>query len=157
LLLVWFGAAQLFNPGSDSLWFGALGFKVYFFYIPLAFVGHALLDSEIQLRRFFTINIVLGLVIVSLGIAQAILGHTFLNPETLDPNIESMSKLYRVSPISGALIYRPCATFVSHGRYADFLIVLWLLVLGYSGYLLLRHRRGRWLAFLALIVTAAGA
>src|SRR5262249_33058134 len=79
------------------------------------------------------------------------------NPETLDPNIESVSRLYRVSPISGALIYRPCATFVSHGRYADFLLVLWLLVLGFTGYLLLRHRKGRWLAFLALIVTAAGA
>src|SRR5262249_12903383 len=132
LLLVWFGAAQVFNPGSNSLWFGALGFKIYFLYVPLLLVGYALLDSEGQLRRFFTINILLSLVIVSLGIAQAILGHTFLNPQTLDKSIAELSTLYRTSPITGTVVYRPCATFVSHGRYTDFLLVMWLLVLGFS-------------------------
>ena len=157
LIFVWFGAAQIFNPGSTSIWFGLLGFKIFYLYVPLIFVGYALLNSEVQLRRFFTVNIVLGLVIVSLGIAQSILGHTFLNPQSLDESIETLSKLYRVSPISGTLVYRPCATFVSHGRYVDFLLIMWLLVLGFSGYLLLRHRKGRWLAFLAISVTAAGA
>jgi hypothetical protein len=47
--------------------------------------------------------------------------------------------------------------FVSTGRYANFITVAWLLVLGFSGYLLLRHKRGRVLAFIALPVTAAGA
>src|SRR5262249_46970314 len=60
------------------------------------------------------------------------------------------------SPISGTLVYRPCATFVSHGRYVDFMQVMWLMVLGFSGYLLLRHRRGRQLAFVALALTTAG-
>jgi hypothetical protein len=36
------------------------------------------------------------------------------------------------------------------------LIVAWMLVFGFSGYLLLRHRKGRTFAFLALAVTAAG-
>ena len=36
-------------------------------------------------------------------------------------------------------------------------MVAWILVLGYSGYLLLRYKRGRTLAFIALPVTAAGA
>lgn len=157
MLFVWFGAAQVFNPGSTSLWFGLLGFKIFFLYVPLIFVGYALVDSETQLRRFFTVNVLLGLLIVSLGIAQAILGHTFLNPQNLDESIAEMSTLYRVSPITGTLVYRPCATFVSHGRYADFLLVMWLMALGFSGYLLLRHRKGRWLAFLAVSVTAAGA
>ena len=157
LLFVWFGAIQIFNPGSTSSWYGPLGFRVYFLYVPLLFVGYALLDSEKQLRKFFTVNIALGLLIVCLGITQAILGHTFLNPQTLDVSIESSASLYRVSPITGALVYRPSATFVSHGRYADFLQVMWLLVLGFSGYLLLRHRQGRRLAFVALAVTTAGA
>src|SRR5260221_2506964 len=82
LIFIWFGAIQMFNPGSPHFLYGLLGFRVYFLYVPLLFVGYALLDSEEQLRRFFTVNIVLGLVIVSLGIAQAILGHTFLNPQT---------------------------------------------------------------------------
>ncbi|HEV2987868.1 MAG TPA: hypothetical protein VG759_05465, partial [Candidatus Angelobacter sp.] len=42
-------------------------------------------------------------------------------------------------------------------RYANFIMVAWLLVLGFSGYLLLRQRRGRALAFIAIAVTAAGA
>src|SRR5262249_54673010 len=157
LLFVWFGAMQVFNPGSPSSWYGPLGFRVYFLYMPLLFVGYALLDSEKQLRKFFSVNILLGLLIVSLGIAQSVLGHTFLNPQNLEASIEAASTLYRVSPITGAVVYRPSATFVSHGRYADFLQVMWLLVLGFSGYLLLRHRRGRQLAFLALAVTTAGA
>ncbi|HXL22188.1 MAG TPA: hypothetical protein VOA78_06975 [Candidatus Dormibacteraeota bacterium] len=156
LLFIWFGAMQAFNPGSTSIWFGPLGLKVYFLYVPLLFVGYALLNSEAQLRRFFTVNQVLALIIIGLGIAQAILGHTFLNPQTIDSDIELGSKLYRVSPITGLLIYRPCSVFVSHGRYSDFLLVAWLLVLGFSGYLLLRHRRGRWLAFVSLAVTTAG-
>jgi hypothetical protein len=47
--------------------------------------------------------------------------------------------------------------FVSNGRYANFITVAWLLVLGFSGYLLLRQKRGRALAFVAIAVTATGA
>ncbi|MGC2890759.1 MAG: hypothetical protein WB627_16935, partial [Candidatus Acidiferrum sp.] len=65
--------------------------------------------------------------------------------------------LYRVSPISGETSYRPNSVFVSAGRYANFIMVAWILVLGYSGYLLLRYKKGRTLAFIALPVTAAGA
>jgi len=156
LIFVWFGIMQVFNPGSTSIWFGPLGLKVYFLYMPLMVVGYALVNSETELRRFFTMNLVLIVIIVSLGIAQAILGPSFLNPATLGADIELGSTLYRVSPLSGTLIYRPCGVFVSNGRYTDFLFVGWLLVLGFSGYLLLRQRRGRRLAFVALGITTAG-
>ena len=35
------GLAQFFNPGSPSFWYGVLGLKLYFYYIPLMFVGYA--------------------------------------------------------------------------------------------------------------------
>ena len=155
LIFFWFGVMQAFNPGSTSIWFGPLGLKIYFLYVPLMMVGYAQ-NSEAELRRFFTLNMALIVTIVSLGIAQAILGPSFLNPATLGADIEAGSTLYRVSPLSGTLIYRPCGVFVSNGRYSDFLLVGWLLVLGFSGYLLLRQRKGRWLAFVALAVTTAG-
>jgi len=41
------------------------------------------------------------------------------------------------------MMYRPNSVFVSTGRFANFLLVVWLLVFGFSGYLLLRHKRGR--------------
>src|SRR6516225_10630106 len=74
LILIWFGFMQIFNPGSTSIWYGVMGFKMFFYYVPLIVIGYALLTSEADLRRFFTVNLVLAIVIISLGIAQSILG-----------------------------------------------------------------------------------
>jgi hypothetical protein len=156
LIFIWFGVMQIFNPASTSIWYGLMGFKLFFYYVPLIIVGYALLNSEVELRRFFTINLVLVLVIVSLGIAQSIIGPGFLNPAVQAEDLRLLSGLYRVSA-SGAMAYRPTSVFVSAGRYADFIMVAWILVLGFSGYLLLRHKKGRTLAFIAIPVTAAGA
>jgi len=157
LLFVWFGVLQIFNPASTSIWYGLMGFKIFFYYFPMVFLGYALINSEAQLRRFFTANIVLALIIISLGIAQSILGPSFLNPAQPAEDLATLSTLYRVSLTGAVMAYRPTSVFVSTGRYADFIIVAWLLVLGYSGYLLLRQKRGRALAFIAITVTAPGA
>jgi hypothetical protein len=157
LILIWFGTIQIFNPASTSIVYGLMGFKMFFYYVPLIIVGYALLNSEAELRRFFTVNLLLVLIIVSLGIAQSILGPSFLNPAVQAEDLRQLSGLYRVSPITGLVSYRPTSVFVSAGRYANFIMLAWILVLGFSGYLLLRHRRGRALAFLAIPVTAAGA
>jgi len=156
-LFVWFGFLQIFNPASTSIWYGLMGVKIFFFYVPLIFIGYALLNTEVELRRFFVINLSLMCIIASLGIAQSILGPSFLNPGNPADEIRELSTLYRVSPITGAVAYRPTSVFVSNGRYADFLLVAWLLVLGFGGYLLLRLKQGRWRIFLAIALIAAGA
>lgn len=156
LIFVWFGALQVFNPASTSIWYGLMGFKMFFYYVPMVFLGYSLINSEVQLRRFFTVNIILALIIISLGTAQSILGPSFLNPAHPAEEIRALSSLYRVSPITGLIAYRPNSVFVSAGRYANFLMVATLLVLGFSGYLLLRHKRGRALAFIAIAVTSTG-
>src|SRR5271170_1362774 len=155
LIFIWFGGMQVFNPASTSIWYGLMGFKMFFYYVPLIFIGYALLNSEAELRRFFTVNLVLVLIIVSLGIAQSIIGPSFLNPAVQAEDLRLLSGMYRVSPITGLASYRPTSVFVSAGRYANFIMVAWILVLGFSGYLLLRHKRGRTLAFIAIPVTAA--
>jgi hypothetical protein len=157
LIFIWFGVIQIFNPASTSIWYGLMGFKIFFYYVPLIFIGYALLNSEAELRRFFTVNLFLVLIIISLGIVQSILGASFLNPAVQAEELRLLSTLYRVSPITGSIAYRPNSVFVSAGRYANFIMVAWMMVLGFSGYLLLRHKRGRVLAFIALPVTAAGA
>ena len=156
LLFVWFGVMQVFNPASTHLVYGVLGLKLFFYYVPLLIVGYALLNSEEELRRFFFLNMMLAAIIVSLGIVQAIVGHTFLNPVNLADDIRELSTNYRTAPISGAIAYRPNSVFVSTGRFTNFLLVTWLLVFGFSGYLLLRHKRGRSLAFVVLALTVAG-
>src|SRR5713226_10527255 len=154
LALVWFGVLQVFNPASTSVFFGLLGLKLYFYYVPLLVVGYALIDSEADLRKFFHINLGFMLVIIALGVVQAVLGHRFLNPKVPAEDIRLLSETYREAPISGVVVYRPTSVFVSAGRFQDLVIVAWLLVFGFSGYLLLRHRRGRIFAFLALALTA---
>ncbi len=155
-VFVWFGVLQVFNPGSTSIFFGLLGMKLYFYYTPLFVIGYALIDSEVALRRFFNINLAIMLAIIVLGLFQSVLGHTFLNPEVPAEDIRQLSQTYRAAPISGVIVYRPTSVFVSTGRFGDMLIVAWLIVFGFSGYLLLRERRGRLFAFLALGLTAAG-
>src|SRR5256885_4703690 len=157
LLFVWFGFMQIFNPASTSIWYGLMGVKIFFYYVPLIFIGYALFDSEAELRRFFVVNLSLMCIIASLGIAQSIIGPSFLNPGNLAEDIRDSSTLYRVSPITGAMAYRPTSVFVSTGRYTDFLMVVWLLALGFGGYLLLRLKHGRWRIFLAIALIAAGA
>jgi hypothetical protein len=155
LVFVWFGAMQVFNPASTSIFYGLLGMKLYFYYIPLIVVGYAMINSEAELRKFFYINLGLMLIIAGLGIVQSIAGPRFMNPEVMADDIRLLSEAYRVAPISGARVYRPTSVFVSAGRFSDLLIVSWLLVFGFAGYLLLRCRRGRTFAFLALALTAA--
>ena len=155
LVFFWFVFLQVFNPASTSVFYGILGMKVYFLYVPLIYVGYALIQSEEDLQRFFSFTCVLIIIVAGLGLAQSIIGPTFLNPAHMQEDIRELSNTYRVAPISGLVAYRPTSVFVSAGRFMDFLIVAWLISLGFGGYLLLRSRRYRALAFTTVGVVAA--
>ena len=157
LLLIWFAVGQVFNPASTSVFFGFLGLKLYFLYVPLMYLGYALIDSEIELRRFFMFNAVLLLVVAGLGIAQAIIGPTFLNPGTLQEDIRELASLYRISPITGQVAYRPPSVFVSAGRFQNLIITSWTILIGFGGYLLLRSKRGRVVVYTTIGVLAGAA
>jgi hypothetical protein len=150
LLFFWFGMLQMFNPASTSIFFGIMGAKLFFYYIPLIFLGYALIDSESDLQKFFPFLLSFALVVSALGIAQAILGHTFLNPTIIADDIRELSTNYRTAPLSGVIVYRPTSVFVSAGRFGFFLVPVWLFAFGYGGYLILRTRKGRILTLLSL-------
>ena len=157
LVFVWFGILQVFNPGSATMVYGILGVKLFFTYIPMFWVGYALINSEAELRKFFNFNVLLILPIAALGIAQSIIGPGFLNPSAPAREISQLTTLYRTAPISGVTAYRASSVFVSHGRYGNFLEIAWLIILGFTGYLLLRHRSGRKVALITLSVVCAAA
>lgn len=150
LVFIWIGAIEVFNANSNSVFYGLLGMKVYFLYVPLMYVGYGFLEGDEDLRKLLTYNAILVTLVAGLGIAQAIIGPTFLNPPTLQEDIRDLATLYRKSPLTGLVSYRPTSVFVSTGRFSNFVIVSWVLVLGFGGYLLLRSRRSRWIAFLAI-------
>ena len=157
LILVWFATGQIFNFASTSVFYGFLGMKLYFLYIPLMYLGYALMDSEQELRRFFVFNGILILAVASLGIAQSIVGPTFLNPTVMQEDLREMSSLYRISPITGLIAYRPCSVFVSTGRFQNFLLASWIIILGFGGYLILRTKKGRTVTFVTIGVLAGAA
>src|SRR6267154_633469 len=156
LLFFWYCLIQALNPASTSIFYGLMGLKLCFFYAPLLLVGHALVDSEKELRRFFFFNSVLILLVAGFGIAQSIVGPTFLNPNVIQEDIRGLSTLYRVSPITGLAAYRPTSFFVSAGRFQNFLQLSWVLSLGFGGFLLMRKQTGRLLGFTTVGIVAAG-
>jgi hypothetical protein len=156
LILIWFGVLQIFNPGSTSIFFGLMGMKLYFYYTPLFIIGYSLINSENDLRNFFHFNLALMGLIAILGIVQSVIGPGFLNPAVPAEDIRLLSQTYREAPISGVLVYRPTSVFVSTGRFGNMLVVSWMIVFGFSGYLLMRFRKGRIYAFLAVALIAAG-
>lgn len=142
-LFVWLGVLQIFNQNSPHIAYGLLGFKLDFYYIPLMFVGYALIRSDEDLRKFVVVNAIAAGAIGGLGIAQAILGHSFLNPTVLAPELQDLGKLDKVTPLSNQLLALPSSVFVSTGRFSSFLILAFILVIGASGYLILYSHRGK--------------
>jgi hypothetical protein len=155
-LFLWLGVLQVFNQNSPSILYGLLGFKLYFYYMPLMFVGYALIRNDEDLRKFLMVNVVLAIGIASLGITQAIVGHSFLNPTTLAPEIRELGRLDRVTPISNQILSIPTAVFVSAGRYFLFLIMMVILAIGTAGYLLYYTHRNRKITFIAIGLIGAG-
>jgi hypothetical protein len=141
-LFVWLGLLQCFNPNSPSLLYSLLGFKLYFYYIPLVFVGYALVQHEKDLELFLAINLGLAGIIALLGIIQSIAGASFLNPPVLAPELQVLGRLYRFTS-TGTRIYRPNSVFVSDGRYASYMMLMWILGMGAAGFFLLRQKHTR--------------
>lgn len=147
-MFIWLGAVQIFNQNSPSVAYGLLGFKVYFYYVPLMYVGYALIRTDEDLRKFLVANVALAGVIASLGITQAILGHSFLNPTVLAPELRDLGRLDRVTPLTNQIVSLPTATFVSSGRFGVYLIIVSIITMGTAGFLLLYTKRNRKLVFI---------
>jgi len=153
VVLIWFGIGQIFNPASTSIFFGLMGIKLYFYYVPFFFVLYALMDTEAAIRKFYPLLMTMILIVSALGIAQAIIGHTFLNPTHIQADIRDLSMAYRTSPLTGTVVYRPTSVFVSTGRFTFMLSPAWLFTFGYYVYLLLRSKEQRLFTSLVLSVT----
>lgn len=156
LLFIWLAAIQVFNSNSPSFLYGLLGMKVYFFYVPMMYVGYSLIRNDEDLRKILVLNIVLAGVICGLGIAQAILGNSFMNPAVLSPELVELGDLDKVTPLTNQIFNLPTSVFVSSGRFGLYLIFAAILILGTVGFLLLYTKRSRKLAY-AVLGLVAGA
>jgi hypothetical protein len=157
-LAVFFGFAviQVFNTQSPSILYGLLGLKSYFYYAPLMLLGYAMVDRPADLDRFLVINLVAGTVIAGLGVAESILGTAFLTPDDIAPEFYALTHVVRHSPVTNLISASTSSVFVSSGRFSFYLILLWILVMGAIGYMLLSRRPAAKYGFLGMgVVTVA--
>ncbi len=154
-----FGAlafVEVFNPFSPNVLFGFLGMKLYLYYVPLMFLGYAMLNRPADLDRLLKVSLVVGIVISGLGIAQSVLGVGFLTPENTQEEIYELSHLVRYSPVTHQRVFAPSSVFVSAGRFSWYLILLWILAMGAQGYFLLSRKPGAKYGFFGIgVVTVA--
>jgi hypothetical protein len=157
-LVVFFALAfvQVFNAFSPNIMYGLLGMKLYFYYSPLMFLGYAMLRRPNDLDRFLKMSLVAGIVISGLGIAQSVLGVSFLTPDDNKDELYELSHLIRYSPVTHKEIFAPSSVFVSAGRFSYYLILLWILAMGAQGYFLLSRKPGAKYGFWGIgVVTVA--
>jgi hypothetical protein len=154
ILFLALGVVLALNPASPSLLYSALGLKLYFYYVPLCFLGYALAQSEADLHRLLLVSCAVALAVGALGIAQGIIGLHFLNPEQLAPELEALGREIRRSP-SGAVIPRATSVFVSEGRQGSYMLLAYLLGAGTSCLLVVRRHRAAPLALVSTVVALA--
>jgi hypothetical protein len=155
-LFFWFAVIQVFNTWSPSVFFGFLGIKIYFYYAPLILLGYAMLDRPKDLERFLVVNLLAGILVAGLGVAQSVLGVSFLTPEDSAAELYVLSHVTRFSPVTHQEVLATSSVFVSAGRFSLYLILLWILAMGAQGYLLLSRRGGAKYGFLGIgVVTVA--
>ena len=157
-LAVFFGFAviQVFSTQSPSILYGLLGLKAYLYYAPLMLLGYAMIERPADLNRFLLVSLVAGTVIAGLGVAESVLGTSFLTPDDVAPELYGLTHTIRFSPVTNSASAVTSSIFVSSGRFSFYLILLWILVMGASGYMLLSRRPGAKYVFLGMgVVTVA--
>lgn len=143
--------AQVLNPNSPSLLYGALGLKLYLYYIPLVLLGYALADTPGSIRRFLAFNLTIAAVVAVIGVLQGVVSPDILNPATTPEHLNLM-RLVRRAPLTGDLVPRPTSVFVSDGRFASYMLMTLFLALGLVGYTSGRRDRYRGLVVAVLVL-----
>jgi hypothetical protein len=149
-IFFWLAAVQVFNSGSPSILYGFLGLKLYFYYLPLMFVAYALVRSPEELNRFLKLSVALAAAISIIGLYQETVNVDFLSPAILAPELRELGRLTRIAPLTHQLVHVPTGVFVSSGRFAQFLILMWIVAMGQLGYAFLARRPGSKYTVIAL-------
>ncbi len=155
LFFIFFAFIQVFNFNSPNILYGLAGLQVYFYYVPLMFLGYAMLRNPKDLDNLLAVSLAAGIVIALLGIAQSVLGVSFLTPDDIAPELYELTHVTRYSPITHQMSVSTSSVFVSSGRFAFYLVFLWILAMGAQGYMLLRRQKDAIYGFLGIGVVSA--
>ncbi len=117
------GLLQIFNPFSPDLLVGLLGFKVLYFYWPLAVLAYAYVDSLEKARSLLKMVVYLSIPINLFGLYQFSQGPDFL-VSTFGPGFERATIMAHIEGISAEESFlRVIGTFASSGQYSRYLLL----------------------------------
>ncbi|HEX5758307.1 MAG TPA: hypothetical protein VF121_03870 [Thermoanaerobaculia bacterium] len=141
-----YGLAQAFNPRLPGVLVGILGFKAYFWYVPLLFVLPAVFPDDAAVYRFVRRYALLAIPVGLLAAAQ------FLSPSSsaLNTYARASQDAGYVSTFGSSAHVRVTATFSYITGYSSYLLVTAVLLLT-----LLAVQRWRWRGQLALYLALA--
>lgn len=145
------GSLQVFNPNLPNLAVGLIGFKAYFFYMPLLFVLPAVFADDKSLYQFLRRYMLLAIPVGLLAVAQ------FFSPSTSVVNryAWNASDSGYIATFGSSTYVRVTGTFSFITGYTSYLLamsVLFLILLGLGRWRL----RGNLLLYAALGLTLLG-
>jgi hypothetical protein len=128
------------------------GLRLDFFYVPLVAVGAVLSrDRKVVYRLLLTIAL-LGAAAAVMGIAQSILGPSFLAPSGITPGLDNLGTARKT--LGGETFVRPSGPFVDPGRFGHVMLVA--MAAGLAA-VVMRQGRQRLLPAAAVALCAGGA
>lgn len=127
------GLFQVVNPNLPNLLVGILGFKAYFFYVPLLFVVPATFATDAELYRFLRRYVLLAIPVGLLGVAQ------FFSPSSSVINTYAWgaSDMGDIATFGTSAYVRVTGTFSFITGFTSYLLMNSILALALLGY-------GRW-------------
>jgi hypothetical protein len=141
-----FGLLQAFNPRLPSVLVGLLGFKAYFWYVPLLFVLPSVFPTDAALYRFLRRYALIAVPVGLLAFAQ------FVSPSgsALNTYARSPEDVRQIATFGSSTHVRVTATFSYMTGYTSYLLVTAILLLT-----LLAVLRWQWRGQLALYAALA--
>lgn len=129
MLLILLGVLQIFNPEVPNALVAILGFKIMFFYWPLAILAYAYIDSLDTLERFIKTFAYLSIPICIFSIYQFWRGPNFM-VDTFGPGFKRAIMTSGGGIYGGEEFIRVIGTFASTGQFVVYLIITYTLILG---------------------------
>jgi len=115
------GLLQIFNPLLPSVLVGLLGFKVLFFYWPLALLAYAYVDTLERVRVLFKAIVYFSVPVNVFGLYQFWQGPEFLIT-TFGPGFERATIIAHIEGFGAEESFlRVIGTFASSGQFSQFL------------------------------------
>lgn len=146
-----YGLAEMFNPRLPTPLVGLLGFKAYFWYVPLLYILPEVFPDDRALARFLKRYVLIAIPIGLLGVAQ------FFSPPSspLNTYARAAEDIGYVSTFGSSTFVRVTATFSYISGYSSYLFATTILLLGILATIQWRFHRNLTM-YIALAMTVLG-